>query len=88
MPSCLPPVAQELVLLVTCANDFLDFHTGNVNLFGELADGLIRVLVGEWVNVDLHPWSDYRGFNSANSRMNHTAIIHNMYSTVSQQMTK
>lgn len=58
------------MLLVTCADDLLDLHTRDVDLFGEFSYGLVRVLVGEGVNVDFGSRSDYRGFSSGNRPMN------------------
>ena len=42
--------------LLTDANNFLDLDTGGVDLFGELTDSLVRVLVGKGVNVYPHSW--------------------------------
>ena len=38
----------------TCSDDLLDLHAGELYLLGELPDGLVGVLVGEGVDVDLH----------------------------------
>lgn len=46
---------------LACSNDLLNFDTGDVNLFGEFPDGFVGVLVGEGVNVDLHPRGDCNG---------------------------
>lgn len=40
----------------TCSNDLLNLHERHIDLLGELSHRLIGVLVGEGVNVDLHPW--------------------------------
>ena len=73
MTSSLPPVAQELGW-VTCADDLLDLHAGHVDLLGKLPHGLVGVLVGEGVNVDLHSRGDYWGFSSKNGKVNMTLI--------------
>lgn len=39
----------------TCPNDFFNLHEGHIDLLGELSDGFVGVLVGEGVDVDLHP---------------------------------
>jgi len=46
---------------LACSNDLLDFDAGDVDLFGEFPDGFVGVLVGEGVNVDLHPRGDCKG---------------------------
>lgn len=46
---------------LTCTDDLLDFDGGDVDLLGELSDGLVGVLIGEGVNVDLHPWRAWQG---------------------------
>lgn len=69
MTSSLPPVAQELGW-VTCANDLLDLHAGDVDLLGEFAHCLIGILVGEGVNVDLHSRRYYWGFSGKNRKVN------------------
>lgn len=69
MTSSLPPVAQEL-WWVTCANDLLDLHAGNVYLLGKLAHRLIGVFIGEGVNVDLHSRRYYWGFSGNNRNVN------------------
>lgn len=73
MTSSLPPVAQEL-WWVTCADDLLDLHAGDVNLFGKLAHCLIGVLIGEGVNVDFHSRRYYWGFSTKNRKVNLSAI--------------
>lgn len=45
---------EEIQQLLTNANDFLNLDTGGIDLFGELTDGLVRVLVGEGVNIYPH----------------------------------
>lgn len=40
----------------TCSDHLLNFDTGDVNFLGKLPHCLIGVLVGEWVDVDLHAW--------------------------------
>lgn len=47
-------VAGLKTKLLTNANNFFNLDTGGVNLFGELADGLVWVLIGKGVNVDPH----------------------------------
>lgn len=47
---------KEKQKLLTNANNFLDFDTGGVDLFGKLTDGLVWVLVGKWVNIYPHAW--------------------------------
>lgn len=69
MTSSLPPVAQEL-WWVTCADDLLDLHAGDVNLLGKLAHCLIGVLIGEGVNVDFHSRCYYWGFSTKNREVN------------------
>lgn len=39
---------------LTHADNSLDVNAAHVNLLGKLVDGLIWVLVGERVHVDLH----------------------------------
>lgn len=56
---CLTPndtALWENQKLLTDANNFLDLDTGGVDLFGELTDSLVRVLVGKGVNVYPHSW--------------------------------
>ena len=43
----------------TCPDDLLDLHAGELDLLGELPDGLVGVLVGEGVDVDLHTGRHY-----------------------------
>lgn len=40
----------------TGPNDFFNLHKGHIDLLGELSDGFIGVLIGEGIDVDLHPW--------------------------------
>lgn len=47
--------------LLTSSDHLLDLDTGHIDLLGELSDGLVGVLVGEGVNVDFHPRSNYGG---------------------------
>lgn len=49
-------VCYSSAVILTCANDLLNLHTGHLDLFGKLTHSFIRVLVGEGVNVDLHSW--------------------------------
>lgn len=46
---------QQRLERLTNADHFFNFDAGGVNLLGELADGLVGVLVGERVHVDPHP---------------------------------
>lgn len=39
----------------TCPNNFFDFDRRDIDFFGKLSHGFIRVLIGERVDVDLHP---------------------------------
>lgn len=43
---------------VTCADDFLDLHAGDVDLFGELVHSVVGVLVSEGVDVNFDPWGN------------------------------
>lgn len=49
---------------LTCADDLLNLHTGDVDLFSELTHSFVRVLVGEGINVHLCSGTHYWGFNS------------------------
>lgn len=44
-------------LILTGADDLLNLDAGDVDLLGELAHGLVGVLVCERIDVDLHSWS-------------------------------
>lgn len=43
----------------TCSDHLLNLDTGDVNFLGKLPHCLIRVLVGERVNIDLHAWGHW-----------------------------
>lgn len=43
---------------VTCSDDLFDLNEGGVDLFGELPHGLIWVLVGKRVDVNLHRYKN------------------------------
>lgn len=49
------PSRTEAAECFTCADDFLDLHAGDVDLFGELVHGVVGVLVGEGVDVNFDP---------------------------------
>lgn len=55
---CDVPAPAETAACVTCADDFLDFHTGDVDLFGKLVHSVIGVLVGKGVDVNFDPWGN------------------------------
>lgn len=40
----------------TCTDDLLNLDSGDINLFGKFSHCLVRVLISEGVNVDLHSW--------------------------------
>lgn len=46
--------------LLTSSNHLLDLDTGHIDLLGKLSDGLIGILIGKGVNVNLHPGSNYK----------------------------
>lgn len=46
--------------LLTSSNHLLDLDAGHIDLLGKLSDGLIGILIGKGVNVNLHPGSNYR----------------------------
>lgn len=52
----MPELSEDNMYFLTNANDFLNLDTGGVNLFGELTDGLVWVLVGKGVNIYPHTW--------------------------------
>lgn len=41
---------------LTDANDFLDLDAGRIDLLGKLPDSLIRIFIGERINVNPHSW--------------------------------
>lgn len=43
-------------IFLTNTNHFLNLDTGGINLFGELTDGLVGVLIGKGVNIYSHSW--------------------------------
>lgn len=43
----------------TCSDHLLNLDTGDVNFLGKLPDCLIRVFIGERVNIDLHAWGHW-----------------------------
>lgn len=45
---------KKVSKFLTDSDDFLDLDAGGVDLFGELSDSLVWVLVGKWVDVYSH----------------------------------
>lgn len=41
----------------TCPNHLLDFDTRDIDFFCKFPDSLVGVFIGEWININLHPWS-------------------------------
>lgn len=50
----LPGGRRKGEMFLTDSDHFLDLDTGGVDLFGELSDGLVGVLVGKGVHVYSH----------------------------------
>lgn len=48
----------DIQVWVTCSDDLFDLNEGGVDLFGELPHGLIWVLVGKRVDVNLHRYKN------------------------------
>ena len=48
-------VSVRINARLTHADDPLDVNAANIDFLGELVDGLIGVLVGEWVHIDFDP---------------------------------
>lgn len=46
---------NHIALIHTRADDLLDLYSRDVDLLGKLSHGLVGVLVGKGIYVDLHP---------------------------------
>lgn len=46
-------------LLPTCSDHLLNLDTGDVDFLGKLPHCLIRIFIGERVNIDLHAWGHW-----------------------------